>query len=707
MGLPESIPAVTVSGRYLAPDGTPLAGQVVWRAPSMLTFPDSDVFLGGPVTAPLDATGRFEVALPATDAPGMNPNGWAYVVSEQLTGVPVNRSYSVLLPRATPLVDLADVVPADPATPNFVPVAGSQILTGTAAPTPTTGLNGDWYVQYDVRTLQGVTHTTVTQWTKAAGAWARAGGDIRGSQIYLNTTSTPSTDAKPGDLLIRTDSGDMWQRGASGWGTSVGNIKGPQGAQGAPGIQGIQGVKGDTGAASTVPGPQGPKGDTGAAGPAGPQGPQGVPGQNGSGSGTVTAVNGIAPNGAGNVTLAAGDVSAVPAAGGTFTGDVAFNGAAGAYRQFSLDVGGVKRWTFQKDDVAESAGAGSNLRISSRNDDGSFRSTLFFGDRGTGAIALGSTSPAANAKLTVNGPSVLKSDATGTDPLKVQNDSGVDVLSVRKTGSAFMGQGNLYLAKNARIGGSSATAIGSAVSGVLAIDNGTGPSAANAAGVHLYANAGQLVLQEQSGRSFTVGEGARNVWTPQALGYQAWSVDPATVANPTTPAKAATVGRIYFSGMNITQPTQVNTVVIHSRGWAGSTAVPAARFYVGIYDESGARVATSGLVSSVPMAGQGTGMAPAATNNHVGPVPIALSAPTTLAPGRYWAAFLLSAGSATDFYYFHIQNEAPANPGNFSLAPHFQRHWCIPSGQSSLPAAVNQSTGEVGLDPAIMALAML
>ncbi|MET9468480.1 hypothetical protein ABZY44_27575 [Streptomyces sp. NPDC006544] len=704
MALPESIPTVRAHGRYLAPDGTPLTGQVVWRAPSLLTIPDSDVFLGGPVTAPLDANGRFEVVLPATDSPGMSPTGWAYVVSEQLAGVPVNRSYSVLLPQALGEVDLADIVASDPTTPNYVPIAGSQILTGTTAPTAATGLNGDFYIQYDTRTLQGITHTTVTQWTKAGGTWTRAGGDIRGSQIYLNTTSTPSADAKQGDLLIRTDTGDMWQKGATSWGTAVGNLKGPQGPQGP---QGIQGVKGDTGAASTVPGPQGPKGDTGATGPAGPQGPQGIQGVPGTGSGTVTAVNGVAPNGAGNVTLAAGDVNAVPVAGGTFTGDVAFNGAAGAYRQFSFDVGGVKRWTFQKDDTAESAGAGSNLRISSRNDDGSFKSTLFFGDRGTGAIALGTTTPAANAKLTVNGPSVLKSDATGTDPLKVQNDVGVDVLSVRKTGSAFMGQGNLYLAKNARIGGSSATAIGSAVNGVLAIDNGTGPTAANTSGVHLYANAGQLVLQEQSGRYFTVSEGARNVWTPQALGYQAWSVDPATVANPTTPAKAATVGRIYFSGMNITQPTQVNTVVIHSRGWAGSAAVPAARFYVGIYDEAGTRVATSGLVSSVPMAGQGTGMAPAATSNHVGPVPIGLSAPVTLTPGRYWAAFLLSAGSATDFYYFHIQNEAPANPGNFSLAPHFQRHWCIPSGQSSLPATVSQATGEVGLDPAIMALAML
>ena len=64
--LPEGIPTVTVTGRYLRPNGTPLTGQVVFRAPSLITFPDHDVIVGGPVTAPLDTTGAFTVALPAT-----------------------------------------------------------------------------------------------------------------------------------------------------------------------------------------------------------------------------------------------------------------------------------------------------------------------------------------------------------------------------------------------------------------------------------------------------------------------------------------------------------------------------------------------------------------------------------------------------------------------------------------------------------------
>ncbi|MGW3711338.1 hypothetical protein ACWDN6_14470 [Streptomyces albogriseolus] len=124
--LPEGIPTVTVTGRFLRPDGNPLSGQVVFRAPALLTFSDYDVIVGGPVTAPLDAQGAFTVELPATDAPGMNPSGWTYSVAEQFTGVAQNRVYQILLPAATPAVDLADIAPTDPSTPTYVPVVGPE-----------------------------------------------------------------------------------------------------------------------------------------------------------------------------------------------------------------------------------------------------------------------------------------------------------------------------------------------------------------------------------------------------------------------------------------------------------------------------------------------------------------------------------------------------------------------------------------------------
>ncbi|MFJ7337889.1 hypothetical protein ACIQUU_32150 [Streptomyces sp. NPDC101116] len=126
MSLPEGIPTVTVTGRYLRPDGQPLSGQVVWRAPNLLTFADHDVILGGPVTVPLDKQGRFTVELPATDAPGMNPTGWSYSVAEQFATVSQNRVYQVLLPSSDPVVDIADLAPTDPTTPNYVAVTGKS-----------------------------------------------------------------------------------------------------------------------------------------------------------------------------------------------------------------------------------------------------------------------------------------------------------------------------------------------------------------------------------------------------------------------------------------------------------------------------------------------------------------------------------------------------------------------------------------------------
>ncbi len=130
--LPENIPSVTVRGRFLDPSGRPLSGAVTFRAPAQLTFPQSDVILGGPVVAQLDAQGSIEVTLPATDAPDMDPSGWAYIVAEQLAGIPVGRTYNILLPTAQPLVDLADIAPTDPSKPNYVGVPGPKGDTGPA-----------------------------------------------------------------------------------------------------------------------------------------------------------------------------------------------------------------------------------------------------------------------------------------------------------------------------------------------------------------------------------------------------------------------------------------------------------------------------------------------------------------------------------------------------------------------------------------------
>lgn len=124
--LPDSIPVVTVTGRFLSPDGRPLSGAVTFRAPAQITFPEADVILGGPVAAQLDAQGQISATLPATDSPHMDPSGWSYTVTEALSGIPNGRSYNILLPAAAPQVDLADIAPTDPSKSNYIPVVGPE-----------------------------------------------------------------------------------------------------------------------------------------------------------------------------------------------------------------------------------------------------------------------------------------------------------------------------------------------------------------------------------------------------------------------------------------------------------------------------------------------------------------------------------------------------------------------------------------------------
>jgi hypothetical protein len=286
--LPEGIPTVRVTGRYLSPDGTPLAGQVVFRAPSLVTFPDSDVILGGPVTAALDAQGAFAVTLPATDAPDMNPSGWSYSVAEQLVGVANGRTYQILLPQETPAVDIADIAPTDPTTPNYVAVRGDSA--------------------YEVAVKNGFVGT-VEQWLASLVGPQGAKGDTgaqgpAGDDAYEVAVAAGFTGTR-----------EQWLASLVGPKGDKGD-RGDQGPAGAPGVvQSVNGISAaeitlDAAAVHAVPdtAPGAPNGvaqldETGK-----------VPASQlpaSSGGGTVQTVNGKSPDASGNVALVAADVGAV------------------------------------------------------------------------------------------------------------------------------------------------------------------------------------------------------------------------------------------------------------------------------------------------------------------------------------------------------------------------------------------------------------
>ncbi|MFB6846198.1 right-handed parallel beta-helix repeat-containing protein [Streptomyces sp. NPDC056373] len=215
---------MTVTGRYLTPDGRPLSGQVVWRAPALLTFADHDVILGGPVTVPLDEQGRFEVELPATDAPGMNPAGWSYSVAEQFAGVPQNRVFNVLLPAAAPQVDIADLAPTDPTTPNYVAVHGDSAYE-IAVAHGYTGTETEWLASLvgptgpagSVDTVNGKTGPAVQLTAPDVGAVAATNGTATGSLALDGPTAT----YRP--LRLQTAGVDRWQIQTDGIAETGGN----------------------------------------------------------------------------------------------------------------------------------------------------------------------------------------------------------------------------------------------------------------------------------------------------------------------------------------------------------------------------------------------------------------------------------------------------------------------------------------------------
>ncbi|WP_369042238.1 hypothetical protein [Streptomyces sp. Midd1] len=129
--VPTALPLTRLKGRYVAPDGTPLAGTLMFAPPSVLTLPQSDVIATTAAKVVLDLEGSFEVTLIPTDAPGMSPQRWTYQVTERFKGLPP-RVYHILLPASEFPVDLADIAPVSPYAGNYLPVAGPRGPQGEA-----------------------------------------------------------------------------------------------------------------------------------------------------------------------------------------------------------------------------------------------------------------------------------------------------------------------------------------------------------------------------------------------------------------------------------------------------------------------------------------------------------------------------------------------------------------------------------------------
>lgn len=140
MPLPAGINTVTVTGKFLGPDGAPLSGVVKFYLPSTISVPDNDLFVDGVSNNSLDASGAFSATLIATDNASINPTGWAYEVVEKTSAR--TRKYWIRIPANPSPVNLADIAPVDPARGNFVVVPGDQGPQGAQGPQGVQGIQG-------------------------------------------------------------------------------------------------------------------------------------------------------------------------------------------------------------------------------------------------------------------------------------------------------------------------------------------------------------------------------------------------------------------------------------------------------------------------------------------------------------------------------------------------------------------------------------
>lgn len=242
MSMPAGIATVTVTGRYVTPNGTALAGSVTFSAPALLTLSGADTIAGGSVTATLDASGAFSVVLIATDNAAAQPTNWTYAVVEALKDAVTNavissRSYNIALPQSTPAVDLADIAPATPGGGDYVLVtgpAGRTILNGTTAPTSGIGTAGDFYINTSTWTIYGPktttwpagvtlggggggTVTSVNGKTPTGGAVTLVpgdiGADVSGAATTAQTNAATYTDTKTSAEVTRADGAYLHKEG--------------------------------------------------------------------------------------------------------------------------------------------------------------------------------------------------------------------------------------------------------------------------------------------------------------------------------------------------------------------------------------------------------------------------------------------------------------------------------------------------------------
>jgi hypothetical protein len=323
--------------------------------------------------------------------------------------------------------------------------------------------------------------------------------------------------------------------------------------------------------------------------------------------------------------------------------------AAGNYRVYRWMSTGVSRWEAQVDDVAEDGtGAGSDFRLSARNDDGTFNKTVIHAKRSDGTITFGTTVHHGTAQVTSAGALGLR-DLTA-DP--VTTTGGVFLYS--KAGLPYIKQADGTVFQVGTGGGTApvtsvngytgavsltaadvsaiATSAKGAASGVASLDASslvpvaqipalaylpTSQKAA-ASGVASLDSSVKVPIAQLPDPSVPSG------FTPEALGLKAWAGDP-DYCNSGSDYSGVGSGRL--TAVYINRSMTISKIVWHMLGYSGGLLTGS---WAGIYDTAGTLKGATGDMSTAAY----EPATQSATGGGWSNAPLTSS--VTLAPGVYY-----------------------------------------------------------------------
>jgi hypothetical protein len=152
--LPVELSVVNVTGTYIDFNGVPVAGVVRFEARvPVLLAPDSEVVLVPVIKeAVLDGAGHFELQLPSTSDPDVNPHtGWGYRVEERW---PEGRIFYMLVPADQGPVDISQYSPITDYTELALGPRGIQGPPGDLGPSAQSGYFSPPTIDNDVTSVR-------------------------------------------------------------------------------------------------------------------------------------------------------------------------------------------------------------------------------------------------------------------------------------------------------------------------------------------------------------------------------------------------------------------------------------------------------------------------------------------------------------------------------------------------------------------------